>query len=125
MYNRILVIDDSKTLRMAVKLTLEALEFEIVEAIDGLEGLNTLEALKGEVDLILLDWFMPKLNGQETLDRIMAHEGYKSIPVVMLTTATDKDRMINAIRAGARHYITKPFTSELLLSRIVQTLGLE
>ena len=119
MFNRILVIEDSKTLRMAVKLTLEALDFEIVEAVDGQDGLYALKSLTGEVDLILLDWFMPKLNGQETLDCIMADENFKTIPVVMLTTATDKDGMINAIRGGARHYITKPFTSELLLSRIV------
>lgn len=125
MSKRVLVIDDSPTLRMAVKITLDTLGLEVVEAENGKLGVEALEKEKGNIDMILLDWFMPVMNGQETLEAIKSKDEYKHIPVVMLTTATDKHRMINAIRAGAKHYITKPFTEDLLLSRVVQTLRLE
>ncbi|PCJ18036.1 MAG: response regulator [Candidatus Cloacimonadota bacterium] len=125
MTKRILCVDDSTTLRKSVLMALDVIDVEIIEAEDGVIGLETLEKEKGKFDLILLDWFMPNMNGQQFLEAVKADTRYKTIPVVMLTTATDKIRMIQAIRTGAKHYLTKPFTQEDLLIRVVQVLQLE
>lgn len=125
MTKRILCVDDSSTLRKSVLMALEVIDVEIIEAEDGVIGLEVLEKESGNFDLILLDWFMPNMNGQQFLEAVKADDRYKHIPVVMLTTATDKIRMIQAIRTGAKHYLTKPFTQEDLLIRVVQVLQLE
>ncbi|MCO4781321.1 MAG: response regulator [Candidatus Cloacimonetes bacterium] len=125
MTKRILCVDDSSTLRKSVIMALEVIDVEILEAEDGVIGLEVLEKEKANFDLILLDWFMPNMNGQQFLEAVKADDRYKNIPVVMLTTATDKTRMIQAIRTGAKHYLTKPFTQEDLLIRVVQVLQLE
>jgi two-component system chemotaxis response regulator CheY len=121
----ILVVDDSRTLRRSVSMALDLLDVEISEAENGVHALEVLESIKEPVDLILLDWFMPEMNGQQFLEAIKKDERYKQIPVIMLTTATEKTKMIDAIRTGARHYITKPFSQEDLLIRVIQVLGLE
>lgn len=122
---RILVVDDSKTLRRSVSMALDLLDITIIEAENGRHALEVLDKEKGIFDLILLDWFMPEMNGQEFLETVKSDERYKEIPVIMLTTATEKMKMIQAIRTGARHYITKPFSQEDLLVRVIQVLGLE
>jgi two-component system chemotaxis response regulator CheY len=122
---RILVVDDSRTLRRSVGMALDLLDVDIEEAENGCHGLEVLERESGCFDLILLDWFMPEMNGQEFLEKVKSDDRYKEIPVIMLTTATEKMKMIQAIRTGARHYITKPFSQEDLLVRVIQVLGLE
>lgn len=121
----VLIIDDDKALRQLVAEVLELLELTILEAENGVKGLSVLDRVGGEVDLVLLDVFMPEMDGMEFLNRIKAHEKYQGIPVVMLTAAVDKGKMLEAIRGGAKHYLTKPFNSEDLLTRVVQVLGIE
>ncbi len=65
------------------------------------------------------------MNGQEFLEAIKQHERHKNIPIIMVTTVTQKEKVIDAIRAGANQYITKPFSGEDLLTQIVQTLGID
>ncbi len=121
----VLIIDDDRALRHLVTEVLELLELTILEAENGKDGFNVLDRVGGEVDLILLDVFMPDMDGMEFLKKIKAHDGYKHIPVVMLTAAVDKIEMLEAVRGGAKHYITKPFNSEDLLTRVVQILGID
>ena len=121
----VLVIDDDKTLRQLVIQSLEILDLEILEAEDSQRGLLILDRFGGAIDLILLDVVMPGMDGIEFLKRIKANRRYKEIPVIMLTVASDRLRMIEAIRSGARHYLTKPFNTEDLLTRVIQVLGLE
>jgi two-component system, chemotaxis family, chemotaxis protein CheY len=90
-----------------------------------LDGLKVLEEHAGEVDLILLDWEMPKMNGYEFLKTVKGDSRYRSIPVIMLTTVSQKEKMIDAIRSGAKQYLTKPFSSETLLTKIIQALGID
>lgn len=121
----VLIIDDDKALRHLVAEVLELLELTILEAHDGADGFSVLDRVAGEVDLILLDVFMPQMDGMEFLKKIKAHDKYNHIPVVMLTAAVDKAKMLEAIRGGAKHYLTKPFNSEDLLTRVVQVLGID
>ena len=122
---RVLSVDDSKTLRETVRSMLEVLDLEFLEAENGVEALKVLAAWNGDVDLIILDWEMPVMNGHEFLTTIKRDARYKTIPVIMLTTISQKEKVIDAIRSGAKQYITKPFSGEDLLTKIVHTLGLD
>jgi len=122
---RILSVDDSKTVRATVKSIVEVIGIELLEAEDGLEGQKVLDQVNGDVDLILLDWEMPNVDGYEFLTKVKKDKRYRGIPVIMLTTVSQKEKMIEAIRAGAKQYITKPFSSETLLTKIVQALGID
>ncbi len=122
---RVLFIDDDPTIRKIVRHIVDVIDAELLEAEDGKAGLHLLEEMEGKVDLILLDWIMPEMNGMEFLQAAKADGRFKDIPVIMLTGVTQKEKMIDAIRAGAKQYITKPFTSEELLTKLVQALGLD
>lgn len=122
---KIMSVDDSPTIRSTVISIVEVLGIEVVEAEDGKQALEALREHGKSIDLILLDWEMPVMNGYEFLETAKQENAYKDIPIIMLTSVSQKDKMIEAIRAGAKQYITKPFTSEELLTKIVQTIGPE
>ncbi len=122
---RVLFVDDSITTRQSIRNMVEVLNVDCLEAGNGIEALEVLDQYKGKVDLILLDWEMPEMDGRQFLGIIKKDPRYRSIPVIMLTTINQKEKMIDAIRAGAKQYLTKPFSGEDLLTRIVQTLGVD
>ena len=121
----ILSIDDSWTIRNAVKMIVEVLNVDFREAENGREGLNLLREGGLRPDLILLDWEMPVMTGIDFLEEIERDAILAKIPIIMLTTVSQKESMIRAIRAGAKQYITKPFTSEELLTKILQVVDIE
>lgn len=121
---KVLSVDDSETVRRTIQNMLEVLGLEFAEAADGQDALNLLKSGKQRVDLILLDWEMPVMNGETFLKTIKQDKELASIPVIMVTTVSQKEKVIDAIRAGAKHYITKPFSVEDLLTKIMQTLGI-
>ncbi len=122
---KILSVDDSKTVRQVIQNMASVIAAEFLEAENGVEALKVLESCKGQVDLIILDWEMPEMDGREFLTIIKKDERYCSIPVIMLTTVSQKDKVIDAVRAGAKQYITKPFSGEDLLTKIVHALGID
>ena len=115
-----LVVDDSMTIR---RIVIKALGMagirDTTEAGDGLEALSAAGA--GKFDVILLDWNMPRLSGLETL-RALRQAGDRT-PVIMVTTETEKSRVIEAIKAGANDYLIKPFSAEQLAQKIKGLLG--
>lgn len=118
---KILLVDDSRTMRNIQKKTLDALgPVEYVEAADGLEALTAIAAHPDGFSLVLVDWNMPNMNGLELVTRIRQKD--KTTPLVMATTEAEKQRVIDAIRAGVNNYVVKPFTPDSLLSKIQQTL---
>lgn len=120
---RILSVDDSQTIRQTVRNMVEVVGAEFMEAENGKAALEVLESCNGAVDLIILDWEMPEMNGYEFLTAIKKDSRLRGIPVIMLTTVSQKEKMIDAVRAGAKQYITKPFSSEDLLTKIIQATG--
>ena len=114
---RILIVDDSAVMRSMERKMLTALGVtETVEASDGLQALTAVAA--GNFDLILMDWRMPVLSGLETLKQLKAMPDFQSIPVVMITSESQKTKILEAIQAGAANYIIKPFTEENLREKI-------
>jgi twitching motility two-component system response regulator PilG len=115
---RIMVIDDSKTIRRTAETLLRKEGFEVVVATDGFEALSLVADHKP--DLIFLDVMMPRLDGYQTCALIKHHRVFRHTPVVMLSS---KDGLFDRARGrvvGSDHYITKPFTRDELLAVINQ-----
>ena len=119
---RVLVVDDSSVIRRVVEQILEVLGHECVPAADGADALETLRTTDA-IELILLDWNMPEMSGIEFLRTVKADADLEDIPVIMLTTESERRKMIEAIEAGAKHYLTKPFQPETLATKILQCTG--
>jgi two-component system chemotaxis response regulator CheY len=120
----ILTVDDSMAARKIVKNALDVLGYGCLEAADGRQGLEVLEAHDGGVDLILLDWNMPVMNGMEMLRAVKADSRFTHIPVTMVTTEVERHKVVEAISAGAKNYVMKPFTQEELTGKILESLGM-
>ena len=120
---KLLVVDDSSAIRKIIKAAAGALQMETEEAQDGIEALERLSALFEEIDLVLLDWNMPEMSGYDVLVEIKNNDRYKDIPVMMVTTESQKTSIVAAIRAGADNYLTKPFTIDELQTKIIECLG--
>ncbi len=119
---RILLVDDSKTMRTIQKKVLEGLgPNQITEAADGLEALAAIAAAPGPFELILVDWNMPNMDGITLVRRI--RETDRKTVLIMVTTEAEKDRVLEAIKAGVNNYAIKPFTQAALMEKIKQTLA--
>jgi two-component system chemotaxis response regulator CheY len=113
-----LVVDDSKTIRMIIRRILVELGYEVCEAGNGKEALDVLAAEKTAVSLVLADWNMPEVNGLELVKRLRQDPDYSSIKVIMVTTETEMDHMVSALKAGANEYVMKPFTKNILKEKL-------
>jgi len=117
---KILVVDDDKKSRYLVSFLLEKESFEVIMATNGLEGIEA--ARKQQVDLIIMDVKMPKMDGYETTKRIRRLKKYKSIPIIALTSYAMTEDKERALKAGCTGYIPKPITSETFISEIKKFL---
>jgi len=94
---------------------------DIIEADNGVEGLQKLE--ENEVDLIITDWNMPEMNGEQFVTHLRGDDKYKDTPIIMITTRGMKDDVLTAVKIGVNGYVVKPFTPEILkekLSKVIQ-----
>lgn len=114
---RALVVDDSKALRMLMKNILKGIGFETFEAGHGKEALERLAAI-GNVDLALVDWNMPEMNGLDFVKALRSDVTKDDIKIIMVTTETEMPRMVAALEAGANEYLMKPFTKDALLEKL-------
>jgi two-component system chemotaxis response regulator CheY len=118
----ILTVDDSPTIRRMVRASLSALpDTTFFEAASGLEAIETLAVTS--VQLVILDLNMPDMHGLDVLRFVRAHEQYKHVPVMILTTRGDEDSRGDALRAGASAYMTKPFSPATLTESVRELLG--
>jgi two-component system chemotaxis response regulator CheY len=116
---KILLVDDSKTMRNIQKSVLIQLGYtEIEEACDGVDALSKIGAFKPE--LLLVDWNMPNMDGLTFVKRF--RQNNRTTPIIMVTTETERARVVEAIKAGVNNYVVKPFTPDLLSQRITETL---
>lgn len=112
---RIMLVDDSQTMRNVQKKILASLNHtDIVEACDGYDALSKVIAAKP--DLILLDWNMPNLDGMGFLKAYRTKDA--TTPILMVTTEAEKSRVVEAIQAGVNNYLVKPFTPDDLKAKI-------
>ena len=116
-----LVLEDDDAVRVLVKKLLEANGYEVTAVADGLEGLLALE--KNKPDVVVCDMMMPNLDGMTFTKAIKKHSATKSLPVVFLTAKTDSRTVAEGINAGAKFYLTKPFSHADLLEKIRQAIA--
>ncbi len=120
---RALIVDDSSVMRKIVERSLRQAGIgisQVFEAANGAEALGTLQ--ENKVDLILCDINMPVMDGLEFVKQLSGIENAKNVPVVMITTEGSEGHVVQALSAGARGYIRKPFTPEQVKEHVVPVL---
>lgn len=115
---RILVVEDSTMVRITVKRTLNAVDFEVDEAKDGVEGLALVQQAASPYDLILTDLNMPNLDGLSMVQAIRATPGYAQTPIVMLTTESGEEKKTVGHDAGISAWLVKPFEPDALVEMV-------
>lgn len=113
---RILTIDDSKTMRDMLMLTLSNSGFDVVQAVDGQDGLDVLE--KESVDVVITDINMPKMDGYGVIQNLRKNPIYDAMPILVLTTESDREKKERARALGATGFIVKPFNPVSLVEVI-------
>ncbi|MBL8757070.1 MAG: response regulator [Phycisphaerae bacterium] len=117
---KIMLVDDSRTMRNIQKSVLSQLGYnQVEEACDGQDALSKVSAFGP--DLLLVDWNMPNMDGLTFVKTF--RQSNKATPIIMVTTESEKSRVIEAIKAGVNNYVIKPFTPDLLSQRINETLA--
>ncbi|MFA6191594.1 MAG: chemotaxis response regulator CheY [Sulfurimonas sp.] len=120
---KLLVVDDSSTMRRIIKNTLARLGYkDILEGGDGLEGWAAIDA-NPDIDMLITDWNMPEMNGLELVKKVRADARFKDLPIIMVTTEGGKAEVITALKAGVNNYIVKPFTPQVLKEKLGAVMG--
>jgi two-component system chemotaxis response regulator CheY len=114
---RVLVIDDSRAVRAFIRPILLEMNFEVIEAGNGQEGLDRLRDYP-DTALVLVDWNMPVMDGLEFIRAVRADRGNDALRIVMVTTETESEQMNRAMAAGANEYVMKPFTRDVLIAKL-------
>ena len=117
---RILVVDDDADIRDVLKLTLSEENYEILEAGDGEEALKIINSKP--LDLVLLDYKIPKIDGREVCRQVKKDLLLRHLPIIMVTGKGDISDKVGGIDAGADDYVVKPFEPKELLARIRMVL---
>jgi two-component system chemotaxis response regulator CheY len=117
MAKKVLIVDDSATVRNQVSAALSGPDFEVIEAADGVEGAETINRLS-DLAAVVLDVNMPRMSGLEMLELIKKEPRHALLPVMMLTTEGQQELIQRAKAAGAKGWVVKPFNPALLLATI-------
>lgn len=117
-----LVIDDSKAMRSILRRVMNGAGFEVHEAGNGREALERLKELD-RVDIALVDWNMPEMNGYDFVKAVRANPNYRELWLMMVTTESETSRVVKAMAAGANEYVMKPFTDDVIVDKL-RLLGL-
>ena len=114
----VLVVDDSRIMRNIVKNTFTELKIpsQFLEAENGQKAYQLLETNK--IDLVLLDWNMPEMDGMEFLKKVRAMPDYKDLPIIMVTSESAKYNVVEALQAGATDYIVKPVHDKVFMQKL-------
>ena len=117
---KILIVDDSRIMQNILRNSFDEREAwgktEFFSAADGEEALSIIE--NNKIDVLLLDWNMPKLDGLSVLKQLRQTELYKNLPVIMITSEAAKYNVIEALKAGVNDYIIKPASRKILIDKI-------
>lgn len=113
-----LVIDDSRAMRRILGKIMKGLGFDVLEAENGAEGLEKFQANSTEIEVTLVDWNMPVMNGLEFVEAVRADDKFINDKLVMVTTEAEPARMARALMAGVDEFVMKPFTPEILIDKL-------
>lgn len=119
MGKRVLIVDDSATIRQQVRLTLSRAGFDVVEAADGVEGKERIGS-DDQIVVVICDVNMPRMNGIDMVAAVKSDPAHALLPIVMLTTEAKPELMQKAKSHGAKAWIVKPFKPELLTAAVTK-----
>ncbi|MEB3246180.1 MAG: response regulator [Vampirovibrionales bacterium] len=120
----VLSVDDSAIIRRFIQGAVEVMGLDFAGVEHGQAALDYLREHANDVCLVLLDWNMPVLDGFSTLQKLQSDPDLKQIPVMMVTTETERTNIVKAIQAGAKNYLTKPFSQEDLMIKMNECLAM-
>jgi len=121
---RVLIVDDSSVMRKIVERSLRQAEVNLGQVLEAGNGAEAIAVLKqAKVDLILCDINMPVMDGLEFVKQLSGLENGKGVPVVMITTEGSEGHVVQALSAGARGYIRKPFTPDQVKEHVLPVLA--
>jgi two-component system, chemotaxis family, chemotaxis protein CheY len=120
MAKTIVIVDDSESIREVVSFTLENAGYQVLSAIDGEDALKFFDGR--ELDLLITDLHMPKLNGIELIKKVRENANYKLLPILFLTTESQQSIKQDAKDAGATGWIIKPFVPAKLLAALSKVI---
>ena len=119
---RLLVVDDSSTMRRIIRNSLKAVGYEdVIEAENGEAALARLTT--DRVEAVITDWNMPVMSGIELVTKMRSSPPFHATPVLMVTTVAEKENILQAMQAGVTNYVVKPFDTATLKAKIDQILG--
>lgn len=118
---KFLVVDDSATMRRIVINSLQRIGYDnCEEAGDGAEALTRFD---GSIDMVITDWNMPNMSGLDFVRALRQRADGKAVPILMVTTRSIREDIVQAAQAGVNNYVVKPFTPEVLREKIDAVLG--
>jgi len=121
MAKTVLTVDDSASIRQMVSFTLKSAGYEVVEAVDGMDGL---EKAKGKsFNLVLTDQNMPRMDGLSLIKSLRGMPAYRSVPILMLTTESSDTMKSQGRAAGATGWLVKPFDPQKLIEVVKKVIG--
>ena len=121
MAKTILAVDDSSSLRQMVAFSLKAAGYQVVEAVDGQDGLD--KARQQTVDLVLTDQNMPRMDGLSLIKQLRGLPEYQKVPILMLTTESSDEMKSKGRAAGANGWLVKPFDPQRLNEVVKKVIG--
>ena len=119
---KVLVVDDSPTVRQQVSMALKQAGFVVIEANDGMDGAAKVAA-NPDIGMVILDVNMPRMNGLEMLEKIKQAPENAKLSVIMLTSEGERSLIDRAKKAGAKGWIVKPFKADLLVGAVRKLLA--
>jgi two-component system chemotaxis response regulator CheY len=120
MSKKIVIVDDSASIREVVKYTLETAGFEVLVGTDGSDAIHFFDGQ--DISLLITDLHMPQVNGIELIKQVRNLDQYQRIPILFLTTESQKEKKMEAKDAGATGWLIKPFVPQKLLAAISKVL---
>jgi two-component system cell cycle response regulator len=119
----ILSVDDSRTIRLIVGKALQPYDVQLCEAVNGAEGLAA--TARDKPDLIILDVTMPVMDGVTMLTKLKENPELKTIPVIMLTSESAREHVLQIVKLGVRDYLVKPFKGDQLIEKVGRYVTLQ
>lgn len=121
MKQKILVVDDSPTIRKFISIALKIKGYDIILAADGMEALELLP--NDKIDLVITDLNMPNIDGFNLISRIRSNETYQNTPIIVMSNLSDSEDIERAMQLGASSYIIKPFDQNNIIKEIGKYLA--
>ena len=119
-----MVVDDSKSIRNLVKFVLQAEDYDVIEAEDGQHAWSLLQKYGNNIGLVISDFEMPNMNGDELVKRIREQKRYDVMPIILLTARKEEEDEVIGLDSGADDYIGKPVEPMKLQARVRKVMGM-